>query len=255
MLFAIVIVGAIARCSTAASSPAITSAQPDSTYASDAPADSAEEEPLASYAQLDVPLICQFPDLPTGCEITAATMALNYYGFNAEALDVDAYLAKTYDPFTVDPITGITYGPDPDTEFLGDTRAYEGLYCLQTPIADALNGYIADNGGGYTAIALKGESVERLYRYVQEGTPVIIWTTIDMGPCDTNYDWMTEDGIEMHSSTQYHAMVLTGFDVGNATVFVNDPLTGEEGAYSMDDFETSYHARDDRAVVIAKWQS
>ena len=38
--------------------------------------------------------ILQNPELPVGCEITALTILLNYYGFNAEKTD----MAKNYLP-------------------------------------------------------------------------------------------------------------------------------------------------------------
>lgn len=44
------------------------------------------------------PVIIQTPELPTGCEITAATMMMNYYSFNADKiLMANEYLPKTED--------------------------------------------------------------------------------------------------------------------------------------------------------------
>ena len=39
--------------------------------------------------------ICQYPELPTGCEVTALATVLQYYGFNADKCDLaDNYLDK-----------------------------------------------------------------------------------------------------------------------------------------------------------------
>ena len=50
-----------------------------------APAKAAEPEEEMTSAQIkDFPIIYQMPELPTGCEITALTMAVNYYGYPAD---------------------------------------------------------------------------------------------------------------------------------------------------------------------------
>ena len=49
------------------------------------PAKAAEPEEEMTSAQIeDFPIIYQMPELPTGCEITALTMAVNYYGYPAD---------------------------------------------------------------------------------------------------------------------------------------------------------------------------
>ena len=46
----------------------------------DRKAETREEKVDAVYTYLHVPLYCQYPSLPTGCEATAAAMALQYWG-------------------------------------------------------------------------------------------------------------------------------------------------------------------------------
>ena len=40
---------------------------------------------------LDVPLICQYPLLPTGCESVGATMLLQYYGIDIDEITFASY--------------------------------------------------------------------------------------------------------------------------------------------------------------------
>lgn len=41
-----------------------------------------------SYEIENFPILYQMPELPTGCEITALTMLLNYYGLPAEKVEM-----------------------------------------------------------------------------------------------------------------------------------------------------------------------
>ena len=59
----------------------VQNAEPEET----APAQAVEPEEEMTSAQIeDFPIIYQMPELPTGCEITALTMAVNYYGYPAD---------------------------------------------------------------------------------------------------------------------------------------------------------------------------
>ena len=44
--------------------------------------------PLPEAVLLDVPVVYQWPEMPNGCEATALTMLLQYYGFAADKLSV-----------------------------------------------------------------------------------------------------------------------------------------------------------------------
>ena len=49
-----------------------------------------------AYTIKNFEIIGQLPELPTGCEITALTMVLNYYGLNPNKLELATeYLPKT----------------------------------------------------------------------------------------------------------------------------------------------------------------
>ena len=59
--------------------------------------------------------ICQMPELPTGCEVTALTAALKFYGLDAEKEELAyTYLQKE----ELEASGGIKYGTDPMVSFL-----------------------------------------------------------------------------------------------------------------------------------------
>lgn len=82
-------------------------------------------------------IIYQEPELPTGCEVTALTMAMNYSGCN-----VDKYtMATEYLPCTPYDIEygedGNLYGSSPEQYFIGDPTSVYGYVCGTTPIVTA----------------------------------------------------------------------------------------------------------------------
>ena len=59
---------------------------------------SEKKELPKSYIIQGFPIINQMPELPTGCEITAMTMALNYYGYQADKVEMATqYLPVLYE--------------------------------------------------------------------------------------------------------------------------------------------------------------
>lgn len=68
--------------------------------------------PLPEAVLLDVPVVYQWPEMPNGCEATALTMLLQYYGFAADKLSVDTIIspART-SPTPGFPPTGRTLPP------------------------------------------------------------------------------------------------------------------------------------------------
>lgn len=218
-----------------------------------AAAGSEDQTPVSGTLQLDVPLFCQLPDLPTGCEIVAATMALDYCeNIDASPMQLYAYLPKEEFWMTTDSATGDSIGPDPNEVFIGDASSVEGMYCYQGPVAQAIDDYLADHGGGWQAQILNDVPPDDLYRIVRSGTPVVVWDTIEMNSVDNLGTWQTESGETCIIATQYHAMVLVGYDVDDDTVYLNDPATGEVGEYSREEFEASYEVRGERALVVVK---
>lgn len=78
----------------------------------DAPQKTASGHEIESFE-----IIYQEPELPTGCEVTALAMILNYYDFDVDKVT----LATEYLPCI---ITDDYYGLDMDNYFIGDPTSY-----------------------------------------------------------------------------------------------------------------------------------
>ena len=76
--------------------------------------------PLPEAVLLDV-LLYQWPEMPNGCEATALTMLLQYYGFAADKLSV-AYDYIPRSDFTYTWFS--TYWPDPASAYAGDPALF-----------------------------------------------------------------------------------------------------------------------------------
>ena len=209
---------------------------------------SAEVKKSNSGTQLtDFDIIEQYPELPTGCEITAMTMVLNYYGYNVDkvtmALD---YMPKVQAEFYRSE-DGRLMGPDLENFFVGDPTEETGYICGTGAIVTAANRYLADVGSDLTAAAMKNAQPEKLYDLIDQGTPVVIWCTINMEDRAETDGWYREDGTYMEWSTNDHGAVLIGYD--EDTVTVADPIYSRI-TVSRDQFEKIFAERGGQCVIL-----
>lgn len=180
----------------------------------------------------------QYPELPTGCEITALTSVLNYYGYNVKKETMaDDYLKKG---------SGSFY-----EMFLGNPRKKEGSYgCMAQPIADAANLYFKKNSISRKAVNISGSEFDKVLDYVAEGYPVIVWNTINMKPAyeskklvlgGKTYTWIAPE----------HCVVVIGFDRDANEVYVADPTSGLV-TRNLSTFKQRYNSLKKQAVYITK---
>ena len=180
----------------------------------------------------------QYPELPTGCEITALTSVLNYYGYNVKKETMaDDYLKKG---------SGSFY-----EMFLGNPRKKEGSYgCMAQPIADAANLYFKKNSISRKAVNISGSEFDKVLDYVAEGYPVIVWNTINMKPAyeskklvlgGKTYTWIAPE----------HCVVVIGFDRDANEVYVADPASGLV-TRNLNIFKQRYNSLKKQAVYITK---
>lgn len=209
-----------------------------------------EETPLPdNYSISNFGFTGQMPELPTGCEITSLTMVLNYYGYPVDkmtmALDYLPTLGWTDIYYGND---GTVYGNDIYNYFIGDPQSEtDGLSCGAGAIVTAANNYLADNGNAMQAEDETGAEPEQLYRFVSEGTPVVVWGTISMEERQVMEDWSSEDGRAESWAMNDHCMVLIGYDTENVTVA--DPLEGII-TYNKAQFETAFRSRSNQCVIL-----
>lgn len=208
----------------------------------------AEVKKSDSGTQLtDFDIIEQYPELPTGCEITAVTMVLNYYGYQVNKVTIALdYMPKVQAEFYRSE-DGRLMGPDLENFFVGDPTEETGYICGTGAIVTAANRYLADVGSDLTAAAMKNVQPEKLYDLIDQGTPVVIWCTINMEDRAETDGWYREDGTYMEWSTNDHGAVLIGYD--EDTVTVADPIYSRI-TVSRDQFEKIFAERGGQCVIL-----
>ena len=183
-------------------------------------AESAEErlqrlldEPLSSTkAEIKADTVLQYPELPTGCESVALTIALRSLGFKLEKTDIaENYLIHDED---------VMYG------YAGDLFEEDGAGVFPPGLTDTANNYLADQGSDYVALNTMGTDFEDLYKIISAGYPVVLWTTMYFTPPlieDYGYFYGEDVYYWYHSE---HCVTLTGYDTETGMVTISDPLTG-----------------------------
>lgn len=207
----------------------------------------AEAELPAGYQIENFPIIYQNPELPTGCESTALTMVLNYYGYPADKVVMATeYLPQ--EPFrSYINEEGKEIGPDLEETFVGDPTTSNGIICMTKPIMIEANAYLEDQGSSLTAVDISGVTFDDLYRCVSNDQPVVVWVTIGMVDRQVARGWYTEDGDYVEYSRSDHGAVLIGYT--ETTVTIADPISGLV-EYSREQFEKVFASRENRAVIL-----
>lgn len=202
-----------------------------------------------SYTIGGFPIIYQMPELPTGCEITAAAMALRYYGFSVDKTELaDQYLPTLYSAGIYYDENGLPHGNDMNQYFIGDPRTQDGIICGTGAIVTALDTYLSTVGSSLRATDLTGATPEELYELVSEGTPVIVWCTIGMADRGMTRGWYTETGEYVDWATNDHGAILIGYTP--QTVIIADPISGQV-EYDREQFESVFASRSGQCVILS----
>ncbi len=192
--------------------------------------------------------LLQLPELPNGCEITALTAVLNYYGYNVSKMVMaDDFLRK--EPFVKK--GDKLYGANPYKAYAGNPRSKdEGFFTYTPPILEAANNYFKSVDGEDYTLDISGSSREEIMQRLNRGVPVLIWVTLDLRKPNIKYSWYFHDtGERFDSPTNLHAVVLNGYDGEN--VHVMNPLKGQT-KYNADAFFKSYEELGSHAMVVVE---
>ena len=195
------------------------------------------------------PIVYQMPQLPTGCEITALTMVLQYYGLDADKEEMATdYLPTSPSTNRYTGSDGRVYGIDLDAYFVGSPFDDSGIICGPQAIVTAANQYLEDQGSSLQAVDRTGATPEELHALVDQDIQVVVWVTIGMTPRqEARSGWYTESGKYVDWTTNDHCAVLVGYT--DTTVWIADPLAGLV-EYDRDAFEEVFASRDNRCVVL-----
>lgn len=194
------------------------------------------------------PVVLQMPELPTGCEITALTMLLKYYGFSVDKETMAYQYLPTVSADLYYSSDGLLYGPDMESNFVGNPGG-TGYVCGTTAIVTAANRFLNQFGSNFYATAMNNVSLQTVYDFLDHETPVLVWVTIGMAPRSEIHGWYTEEGDFMEWAENDHGAVLIGYN--DTSVIIADPILGE---YSCDkeSFETVFSSRGNKCVVLQK---
>lgn len=169
--------------------------------------DEASSEPTSPCPAEAVAALLQHPDLPAGCETVSLAITLRSYGFAADPVDLVERFLPVDDS-----------GADFVDRFAGDPYVAGSAY--PPAIAEAANGYLGEQGSDVRAHDLTGSTFDELLSLVQDGKPVLVWTTM-------RYEDPLFTGKTFQDRAWYaneHCVVLYGIEGGE--VLVSDPLEG-----------------------------
>lgn len=186
--------------------------------------------------ELDVENIMQEPELPTGCEITALTIVLNYLGYEVDKLTMaDEYLPQ-----------GEIGKTHPDEAFIGNPRSAYSYGANAPVLIKAANAYFEDVSGKHKIYNVSTDNLDSLLEYINDGYPVIIWATIGMKASYPSTKW-TINGEPFQWTAPFHCMVLIGYT--EDTYIIADPLQGIV-EYDKDLVQKRYSEIGNQALVI-----
>lgn len=195
-------------------------------------------EELPSYFYLDVPEVLQKPELPTGCESVALTMALQYEGFELSKTTIATEF--------------LIYNRETDNlalGYIGDPFSEEGAGCFAPAIAATADDFFADQQLPYAAYDITDSTMEELLSYVAAGTPVIVWSTMYMAEPEFTREDSEYNGKTYRWYMQEHCVVLSGYDLEDSTLQINDPLEGIV-TRDLEEFKRIYNLTGQNAVVL-----
>ena len=179
---------------------------------------------------MNVPLILQNPELPSGCEVTSLDMALLYKGVNKDKITLANEMPYTN---TLDPDNGFVGSPYNNTGYTINPVKLQELAKVYRP--------------GSTD--LTGASITAIENEIRKGNPVLVWYTIGyVNVRDINH-YKYQDGQKYWWPQPLHCIVVTG--VSSKNFYINDPLNGNKN-YTIDKsrFNKIYTDMGKRALVV-----
>lgn len=194
---------------------------------------------------IDVPLICQYPTLPTGCESVGATMLLQYYGIDVDEITFASNWLDTSDDFYK--LDETQYGPDPNEVFVGNPFSEYSYGCFSSVILNAIN----HHQNQVTAHIILDKTLEELcIEYINHHQPVLIWATMRMKPLREGNSWYLPSNKLFTWPAGEHCLVLVGYD--DYRYYLNDPQTGTIVSYRKKVVQERFEELHSQALVITK---
>lgn len=200
--------------------------------------------------KLNITPILQKPELPTGCEATAATMLLRCYGITVDKCAFAGMVTKS----SAETYNGRRYNAHPSDAFIGNPANSSSFGVFSPPIANAMQRVIDKVGLPFKAHPLVGEPRETIETTVSGGTPMLVWVTMSLINVKPTISWyIKRNGVYTDELFTWpgneHCVVL--YAINGNTVSVYDPLKGNV-QYEKEKFFTRYNDVGKYAVKIEK---
>lgn len=109
---------------------------------------------VKSYRWLNIPLIAQRPELPTGCEITATTMMLQYAGAKVTKMSLAKEMPRS---------------SNPNKGFVGSPYSRSGWWIYPKGLMSTVKKHLG------SATNMTGASFKKMKGQINQGHPVVIW--------------------------------------------------------------------------------
>ena len=165
-------------------------------------------------ASLPLEPLLQYPDLPTGCESVALTIALKGLGFElGKATIASQYLVYSDDNFALG--------------YVGDPFSDDGAGVFPPGLVRTANSFLEAQGSSYKAYDASGVSFLDLLSFLADGKPVILWVTMTYDDPMFSMDISDFEGRDYYWFWNEHCVALKAYDKTAGTVTVEDPLEGE----------------------------
>ncbi len=188
--------------------------------------------------KLNAPEMLQEPELPTGCESVALTIALNTLGFDLEKTEI----AENYLEYSAD-FVNYAIG------YVGDPFEDDGAGVFPPGIVKTVDNYRTKAHTNAYSEDISGTRFEDLYKIIDAGCPVVVWTTMSYTEPNFDGDEITENGFTYRWYLNEHCATLYGYDVGEHEVYISDPLNGYM-TINADEFEALYNEIGKLAVAV-----
>lgn len=160
------------------------------------------------YKNLNVKVINQLPELPTGCEITAVTMMLQYKGAKVNKMKMAREMPRTS---TLNGNLG----------FVGSPYSKAGWWIFPPALMKLVKKYAG------SSVNMTGKSFTSIKKQINRNHPVVVWVA--------NVDGFVN-----------HALTVTGYD--NSRVYFNDPWTGKKSSMKISTFKKHWKDDKYRAI-------
>lgn len=183
--------------------------------------------------------VLQNPELPTGCEITALTQTIDFYGFDIDKVTLcDTFMPVDFDGYyTMNQV------------YLGNPRATNGFGCNSPVIKKVADDYFDYLGSDWYAQDLSGISLTEVFYQIEQGYPVIVWSTIGQRETHATFQFELGCGEDLYFNGYHHCLTIYGFDYNEGVVHIADPMEGNV-EYEMERFERIYNEMGKQAVIL-----